>query len=95
MSNIQLSKQLSFVLRHRPDKINIELDECGWVDVRVLVDALNKSNNTNICHADIENVVIADEKQRYTIKDNKIRANQGHSVQVNLNLKEFTLRRKS
>ena len=76
-----ISKKLSYVLRHSPDSIGIEIDEQGWTDIPILLEKLDVSR------ADLEYVVANNSKQRFSISDNnRIRANQGHSINVNLGL---------
>jgi putative RNA 2'-phosphotransferase len=83
--DIQTSKLLSLVLRHKPDTIGIELDENGWTDVQILIDKLNH----NGVHTDIDglrHIVETNPKKRFAFNEtfDKIRANQGHSVVVEL-----------
>lgn len=80
-----LSRFLSLVLRHKPEEIGIKLDQNGWVDIDVLIEALNK-NGGNVTRNSINKIVQTDNKNRYSIQDKKIRANQGHSVKVDLQL---------
>ena len=84
----KLSKFLSFVLRHNPQSIGLTLDVNGWADL----DELIEKSKTKIVLTQIliEEVVIQNDKQRFIIKNNKIRANQGHSIQVDLELKGVT-----
>jgi putative RNA 2'-phosphotransferase len=79
------SKLLSFILRHRPDEAGITLDPQGWVAVDALVAGL-RARGTTITRADLDRVVAADSKQRYAYSDDgtRIRASQGHSVDVEL-----------
>ena len=81
----QTSKFLSYVLRHKPDAIGLELDSEGWV----AIDELISKANVPITEELLKEVVITNDKQRFAIsKDGKrIRANQGHSVKVDLQLK--------
>ncbi|MCB0636375.1 MAG: RNA 2'-phosphotransferase [Lewinella sp.] len=82
-----LSKFLSLVLRHKPEVVGIELDEEGWADVDALIEgAVDKGKELD--RSILEAIVKHDEKQRYSFSPdkNKIRANQGHSVQVDLGL---------
>lgn len=83
----RLSKLMSLVLRHNPTRVGITLDAAGWVPVEDLVAALNRSG-APCTRRDIEDVVRSSDKQRFTIDDStdKIRANQGHSVPVELEL---------
>ena len=78
------SKKLSLILRHRPEVANITLDECGWADVNQLL----KNTNTTFCQ--LERIVSDNDKKRFTFNEDfkKIRANQGHSIKVELNLNE-------
>jgi putative RNA 2'-phosphotransferase len=79
------SKLLSYILRHRPDEAGITLDSHGWVTVDALLAGL-AARGTAISRADLERIVAADSKQRYAYSDDgtRIRASQGHSVDVDL-----------
>lgn len=84
-----LSRYMSLILRHKPEVIGITLDEHGWASVNDLICGIEKNNpgfNMNI----LEQIVRTDSKQRYSFNDDKslIRANQGHSVNVDVELKE-------
>lgn len=85
---INLSKQLSFILRHRPESIGLELDQNGWASVQELVTKLN-SNKIILNQQDLDHIVENNPKKRFTYsKDlNFIRANQGHSIDIDLQLK--------
>lgn len=78
------SKFISLVLRHKPDVIGIKLDRHGWANVNELL------TGVQISLQDLEHIVTTDSKQRYSFNEDKtkIRANQGHSVDVDLELKE-------
>lgn len=79
---------MSLILRHEPDVIGITLDEHGWANVEELIAGIAKDNEFNM---DIlEKIVITDEKQRYSFNEDKtlIRANQGHSIPVDVELEE-------
>lgn len=82
----KISRYLSLILRHKPEVIGICLDEYGWADVDALIDGIAKNNIFN--REILEEIVRTDEKQRYSFSEDgtKIRANQGHSVSVNLEL---------
>lgn len=87
----KISKILSYVLRHNPSSIDIELDSNGWVDVDELLQAMN--NNGHAIDDDTLNEVVANnDKQRFSFSDGGIyiRANQGHSVDINLDLPTST-----
>ncbi|HUQ06980.1 MAG TPA: RNA 2'-phosphotransferase [Kofleriaceae bacterium] len=79
------SKLLSYVLRHHPDAAGVTLDPQGWVDVDALLRGLN-ARGTVLTRTDLDRIVAADRKGRYAYSDDgaRIRANQGHSVEVDL-----------
>lgn len=81
----RISKFLSLVLRHQPDKIGIQLDKAGWVEIEVLLEALRQSGQ-KISRDMLEHVVGTNDKQRFTIDQSgqRIRATQGHSIEVEL-----------
>ena len=85
--NKHISKFLSLVLRHQPETIGLSLDENGWADVDTLLAGMNEKG-LRIDRAVLEFVVASNAKQRFTFDEtgNKIRANQGHSIEVDLNL---------
>lgn len=84
---VKTSKFLSLVLRHKPEAIGIALDENGWVDVQTLLTAMNQHGRPVGLNL-LQRVVKENAKQRFAFSDDgsKIRANQGHSVAVNLQL---------
>ena len=84
---ITISKYLSKHLRHEPEKIGLTLEPGGWVGVDVLLTACAK-NRMSISRAELEEVVASNSKQRFAFSPDgsKIRANQGHSVEVDLQL---------
>ena len=81
----RISKFLSLVLRHQPDKIGIQLDDAGWTPVETLLEAMNQ-HGRKISRDALNHVVATNDKQRFSISDdgNFIRASQGHSVEVDL-----------
>lgn len=85
---VSTSKFLSLILRHKPDTIGLALDDNGWVSIQDLLDAAN-ANDHNISRDMLDEVVFTNDKQRFSYShDGKmIRANQGHSIQINLELK--------
>ena len=80
-----LSKRLSYVLRHRPDAAGVTLDAHGWVDVDVLLAGLAAAG-TAMTRADLDRVVADNPKQRFALSPDgrRIRASQGHSIDVDL-----------
>ena len=87
-SEIRTSKFLSLILRHRPEAIGITLDEHGWADVAQLIEGVSKTHPLN--REILEKIVAEDEKQRYSFNEDKtlIRAKQGHSIPVDVELEE-------
>ncbi len=83
----RLSRLLSYVLRHRPDEFGLELDKGGWVSVEALLAAVQKSSHETTLD-DVKEVVRRSDKQRFALSADglRIRANQGHSVDVDLAL---------
>ncbi len=84
-----LSRFLSLILRHKPWVIGITLDEHGWADVDELIPGINHSGR-EIDMELLEEIVAEDEKGRYSFSEDKrlIRANQGHSIPVDVELEE-------
>lgn len=90
MSLKDTSKFISLILRHKPEAIGISLDEHGWANVDELVTGIAKTHEFNV---DIlEEIVRTDEKQRYSFNEDRtlIRANQGHSIPVDVELDEMS-----
>ena len=81
------SRYLSYLLRHHPEAAGITLDAHGWADVDQLLAGMKKHR---ITRAQLEEIVAADQKQRYAFDERrtKIRANQGHSIAVDVELRE-------
>ena len=88
MDLIKTSRFISLILRHRPDTIGILLDEHGWASVEELLTGISKTQY--IDRAMLEKIVETDSKQRYSFNEDKtlIRANQGHSIAVDLQLEQ-------
>ena len=82
------SKFISLILRHKPETIGISLDEHGWANVDELINGIAKTQKFNM--GMLEEIVRSDEKKRYSFNDDKtlIRANQGHSICVDVELEE-------
>lgn len=82
----RLSKFLSLVLRHQPEALGITLDAHGYAELGELVRALRKKGYPTITGPDIEALVADNDKQRFAFSEDrtKIRASQGHSVEVTL-----------
>ena len=88
MSVRDTSKYLCLILRHKPETIGISLDEHGWANVKDLIEGVNKTHKLDM--EILEEIVATDDKQRYSFNEDKtkIRANQGHSVNVDVELEE-------
>lgn len=80
----KLSKKMSYILRHAPESINQKLDDAGWMPVQPLLKALNISKQ------DLDFIIENNNKKRFEYNDNetKIRASQGHSIEVDLGYEE-------
>ena len=83
------SKFMSLILRHDPQKINIILDQNGWADTNALIEGMNRTGR-NITFECLKEIVTTNNKQRFKFNDDhtKIRANQGHSIDVDVELRE-------
>ncbi|AFD05914.1 RNA 2'-phosphotransferase [Solitalea canadensis] len=83
-----ISKFLSYVLRHNPQEINLSLDANGWASVNELIEKA-RIKNIEITIDELEVIVSQNDKQRFTFNDEhtKIRASQGHSINIELDLK--------
>lgn len=81
---------ISLILRHQPDVIGISLDRNGWANVHELINGINKTGKYSIDMPMLEEIVRTDNKKRYSFNEDKskIRANQGHSINVDVELKE-------
>lgn len=87
----RISKFISMILRHRPEVIGITLDEHGWADVNELIKGINETGEEVEFSKDtLETIVKTDKKQRYSFSQDKtlIRANQGHSIPVDVELEK-------
>ncbi|MGW0789963.1 RNA 2'-phosphotransferase [Streptomyces sp. NPDC002911] len=82
---VKVSQYLSKHLRHKPDRIGIGLDPHGWVAVDQLLRACAR-DGFSLTRAELDHVVAADDKQRFAMDGDRIRASQGHSVTVDLGL---------
>ena len=89
MSKDKLSVFISLILRHKPSEIGITLDKHGWANVQDLIAGINNTGR-KIDMATLEEIVRTDNKCRYSFNENKtlIRANQGHSIPVDVEFKQ-------
>jgi len=83
----KISKFLSLILRHQPETINLTLDENGWADVDELREKCSK-NKINFTLEELDEVVQTNNKKRFAFNEDKtkIRASQGHSIDIDLAL---------
>lgn len=89
MAGNEVSKYIALILRHKPETIGITLDEHGWANVDELIEGISKTYP--LTKDSLEEIVRTDEKQRYSFNEDKtlIRANQGHSIPVDVELEEL------
>ena len=83
--NKKISKFLSYVLRHHPELIGIDLDDNGWTDVNILLEKAN-DYGVNFNREILDYVVANNNKKRFAFNEtlDQIRASQGHSVSIEL-----------
>lgn len=88
---VRLSKFISLILRHKPETIDLRLDEHGWANVEELLLGINNSGRY-IDQEILEEIVATNNKQRFQYNEDrtKIRANQGHTINVDVELVEQT-----
>lgn len=91
MTNTKISKLMSLVLRHKPESIGIKLDNNGWANVDELIVNINRMGY-QIDFNLLNEIVETNDKQRFSFSEDKsrIRANQGHSVNVDVELEAAT-----
>ena len=88
-NDVKLGRFISLILRHKPETIDLKLDKNGWANVNELIKKISKSGR-EIDFKTVERIVNENNKKRYSFNDDKtkIRAVQGHSIEVDLELKE-------
>ncbi len=84
---VRISKFLSLILRHQPERIGLELDGDGWAEVDDLLEK-SKQAGVDLDRELLELIVATNDKQRFSfsLDGTRIRANQGHSIPVDLGL---------
>lgn len=87
----RIGKLLAYILRHNPQSVGITLDAHGWADVDELIAGICK-NKVEIDRSTLDEVVAVDSKGRFSYSEDgtKIRANQGHSIPVDVEMEEKT-----
>lgn len=86
----KIGQFLSYILRHHPEEVGVSLDEHGWVEVDRLIQAVGEHGKYQLMLALLQDIVENNEKKRYSFSEDGlwIRANQGHSVDVDVELEE-------
>ncbi|MEM9930109.1 MAG: RNA 2'-phosphotransferase [Bacteroidota bacterium] len=81
------SKKISLVLRHKPEAIGLTLDTNGWTTVEHLLERM-AATGTPLTREELQTIVVNNDKQRFRFNPDgtKIRANQGHSIDIDLQL---------
>ena len=89
MKTTNISRYIALLLRHHPEKAGLCLDEHGWVEVEALIQGVRR-RYPEVNRAVLDEIVARDSKQRYAYNQDKtcIRANQGHSIPVDVELKQ-------
>jgi putative RNA 2'-phosphotransferase len=87
-THVRISKFLSLILRHSPETIHLNMDKNGWANIDELIANDNKYKKMYLSTELIKTIVETNDKQRFILSDDgkKIRANQGHSIQIDLEL---------
>jgi putative RNA 2'-phosphotransferase len=82
---VRISKFLSLVLRHQPEKIGLNLSQSGWASVERLIEA-SRRHGIEFTLDELQNIVASNDKRRFSLSEDGlwIRANQGHSIEVEL-----------
>ncbi|WUJ79760.1 RNA 2'-phosphotransferase [Streptomyces sp. NBC_00377] len=86
---VKVSKYLSKHLRHQPERVGLTLDEAGWVEIDDLI-AASSAHGFPFTRDELDHVVAANDKKRFAVEGTRIRASQGHSVEVDLGLPAAT-----
>ncbi|MGW0832116.1 RNA 2'-phosphotransferase [Streptomyces prunicolor] len=86
---VKVSKYLSKHLRHQPGRIGLTLDEAGWVEIDTLIAAC-AAHGFRFDREELDHVVATNDKRRFAIEGTRIRASQGHSIEVDLGLPPAT-----
>ncbi|MDK1346260.1 RNA 2'-phosphotransferase [Streptomyces sp. 378] len=86
---VKVSKYLSKHLRHQPGHIGLTLDAAGWVEIDALI-AAAAAHGFRFTRDELDHVVATNDKRRFAVEGTRIRASQGHSVEVDLGLAPAT-----
>lgn len=89
LNHIELSKEISYALRHAPWEYELEMDEEGWVPIEQLLDALHKDQKwKEVSEKDLAITIEMSEKKRHEIFNGKIKAYYGHSIPMRIKKEE-------
>src|SRR5437879_9017286 len=88
---VRISKFLSLILRHEPERVGFKLGDAGWVGVDELLKAVN-SHGVSLTLDELKHIVATSDKKRFAFSENgrRIRASQGHSVALDLHYPQQT-----
>ncbi|WP_217248423.1 RNA 2'-phosphotransferase [Streptomyces sp. AC602_WCS936] len=86
---VKVSKFLSKHLRHQPERVGLALDEAGWIEIDTLI-AAAAAHGFHFTRDELDHVVADNDKRRFAVEGTRIRASQGHSVEVDLGLPPAT-----
>ena len=91
MDLIKTGRYISYLLRHHPEDSGLTLDQHGWADVNELINAVAQTY-AGFSRTELDEIVATNNKKRYSYSEDglRIRANQGHSIQVDVELEEKT-----
>jgi putative RNA 2'-phosphotransferase len=88
----KISKRLSYILRHNPQRFKVTLDEEGWTNIECLLTALhNFKDLTDLKKEDLLDLILNQEKVRFVIKENKIKATHDHTIELKRNTSISTI----
>ena len=86
---VDVSKTISYALRHRPDEFGLSLDKEGWVDFEVFCRALaSYKHPVHVDKETVEKIITESDKKRFELVDSKIRATYGHSIDTKIEFKK-------
>ena len=80
MASQKLSIYLCYLLRHNPDALGLHMDRHGYVEIRELIEKINEEGRYHLDRDRLDQIISEDQKGRYTVKNGKIAACQGHSL---------------
>jgi putative RNA 2'-phosphotransferase len=85
---VKISKFLSLILRHEPERVGLKLDSAGWVHVNELLEAVNR-HGVSLSIEELKQVVVTNDKKRFALSEDglKIRASQGIPLTWNCNIR--------